>query len=458
MDNPMTDSPQKIAAVILAAGQGTRMKSSLPKVLHPIAGRPMICYAIDAACQATSETPVVVIGHGADAVRESLGGQARFALQEQQLGTGHAVQSAQALLEGQVDQVVVTYGDMPLMTGATLERLVADKRAHPESPVSMLTVFMPDPHGFGRILRNPDGTVRAIVEDAQATPEQKAIRELNVGAYCFDAAWLWKALGRIPLSPKGEYYLTDAISIATGDRLSVHAVTIEDPLEVLGINTRVHLAEAEKAMRRRINEAWMLAGVTLIDPDTTYIAPGVTIGADTTIYPNTSLNGKSQIGSGCTIGPNTILNDTRVGDRCTILASVLDEAQVEDNVGMGPFCHLRKGAHLGKGVHMGNFGEVKNSYLAPGVKMGHFSYIGDANIGPEVNIGCGTITCNFAPDGKKNHTEIGEGAFIGSDTLLVAPVNIGDGAITGSGAVVTHDVAPHTVVVGVPARFLKKLD
>jgi bifunctional UDP-N-acetylglucosamine pyrophosphorylase / glucosamine-1-phosphate N-acetyltransferase len=453
----MTDSSKKIAAVILAAGQGTRMKSSLPKVLHPIAGRPMIVYAMDAARQATSETPVVVIGHGADAVRETLGDQARFALQEQQLGTGHAVRSAQALLEGQVDQVVVTYGDMPLMTAATVQALVADKQAHPESPVSMLTVFMQDPHGFGRILRNPDGTVRAIVEDAQATPEQKAIRELNAGAYCFDAAWLWKALGRIPLSPKGEYYLTDTIGIATGDGLPVHAVTIDDPLEVLGINTRVHLAEAEKAMRRRINTAWMLAGVTLIDPDATYIAPEVTIGMDTTIYPNTYLNGKSQVGSGCTIGPNTILNDAHVGSGCTILASVLDEALVEDNVGMGPFCHLRKGAHLGKGVHMGNFGEVKNSYLAPGVKMGHFSYIGDANIGPEVNIGCGTITCNFAPDGSKNHTEVGEGAFIGSDTLLVAPVNIGEGAITGSGAVVTHDVAPHTVVVGVPARFLKKL-
>jgi len=454
----MTDSSKKIAAVILAAGQGTRMKSSLPKVLHPIAGRPMIAYAVDAARQATSETPVVVIGHGADAVRETLGDQARFALQEQQLGTGHAVQSAQAQLEGQVDQVVVTYGDMPLMTAATLQALVADKQAHPESPVSMLTVFMQDPHGFGRILRNPDGTVSAIVEEAQATAEQKAIRELNVGAYCFDAAFLWKALGRIPLSPKGEYYLTDTIGIATADGLPVHAVTIDDPIETLGINTRVHLAEAEKAMRRRINEAWMLAGVTLIDPDSTYIAPGATIGEDTTIYPNTYLNGKSQVGSGCVIGPNTILNDTRVGDNCKVLASVLDEALLEDGVGMGPFCHLRKGAHLGKGVHMGNFGEVKNSYLAPGVKMGHFSYIGDANIGPEVNIGCGTITCNFSPEGKKNHTEIGEGAFIGSDTLLVAPVNIGEGAITGSGAVVTHDVAPHTLVVGVPARFLKKLE
>jgi bifunctional UDP-N-acetylglucosamine pyrophosphorylase/glucosamine-1-phosphate N-acetyltransferase len=457
MDKNPDASALKIAAVILAAGQGTRMRSNLPKVLHLVAGRPMIWYALEAARTATTETPVVVIGHAAEAVQQVVGEQARFAVQDQQLGTGHAVQSARPVLEGQSDLVLVTYGDMPLMTGETLARLVADQRAA-LGPISMLTVFMQDAHGFGRVLRNPDGTVKAIVEEAQATPEQLAIHELNVGAYCFDAGWLWNALARIPLSPKGEYYLTDLVGIATADGLPVHAVTIDDPLEVLGINTRVHLAEAEKAMRRRINTAWMLAGVTLIDPDTTYIGPEVTIGADSVIYPNTYLNGASQVGAGCTLGPNTILNSSRVGDRCTILASVLDEAVLEEGVDMGPFCHLRKGAHLGQGVHMGNFGEVKNSYLAPGVKMGHFSYIGDAQIGPDVNIGCGTITCNFSPDGKKNRTEVGEGAFIGSDTLLVAPVTVGEGAITGSGAVVTHDVEPHTLVVGVPARFLKKLD
>jgi bifunctional UDP-N-acetylglucosamine pyrophosphorylase / glucosamine-1-phosphate N-acetyltransferase len=451
------ESTEKIAAIILAAGQGTRMHSNLSKVLHPIAGRPMIDYALQAAGSASTEPPVVVVGQRSDAIRQAVGDRARFAVQDQQLGTGHAVQAARALLEGAVGLVVVTYADMPMLTGETVQRLVADKRSH-RGPISMLTVSMQDPHGFGRILRGPDGSVVAIVEEAQATPPQFAIRELNVGAYCFDAAWLWQALERVPLSPKGEYYLTDVVGIAAADGLPVQAVQIDDPIETLGVNTRVHLAEAEKAMRRRINEAWMLAGVTLIDPDSTYIEPGVRIGMDTVIWPNSYLHGSTQIGEGCVIGPNTILHSTQIGSRCTILASVLEEALLEDNVSMGPFGHLRKGAHLGNGVHMGNFGEVKNSYLAPGVKMGHFSYIGDAQIGADVNIGCGTITCNFSPDGKKNPTEVGEGAFIGSDTLLVAPVKIGEGAITGSGSVVTHDVPAHTVVVGVPARFLKKLD
>ncbi|HEY3344505.1 MAG TPA: bifunctional UDP-N-acetylglucosamine diphosphorylase/glucosamine-1-phosphate N-acetyltransferase GlmU [Anaerolineaceae bacterium] len=450
-------STQRITAIILAAGQGTRMHSTLPKVLHPIAGQPMIEYALQTAHSASSEIPVVVVSRSGDEIREAVGARARFAVQDPQLGTGHAVQSARPLLDGKTDLVLVTYADMPMMTGETLQRLLADKRSH-SGPISMLTVMMQDPHGFGRILRGPDGSVTAIMEEAQATREQLAIRELNVGAYCFDARWLWQALERLPLSPKGEYYLTDVVGIAAADGLPVQAVQIDDPIEVLGVNTRVHLAEAEKAMRRRINEAWMLAGVTLIDPETTYIEPGVKIGSDTVIWPNSYLRGKTLIGGGCVIGPNTILHSTQVGSHCTILSSVLEEALLEDHVSIGPFGHLRKGAHLGKGVHLGNFGEVKNSYLAPGVKMGHFSYIGDAQIGADVNIGCGTITCNFSPDGKKNRTEVGEGAFIGSDTLLVAPVTVGSGAITGSGSVVTHDVKAHTVVVGVPARFLKKLE
>ncbi len=455
MPNPTPH--HRITAVILAAGQGTRMRSRLPKVLHPICGRPMIRYALEAAQAAASEPPVVVVGIGAEEVKAAVGPEVRFALQEQQLGTGHAVLAAQDSWAGSADLVLVTYADMPLLTGETLRRLVAAQQANP-GPVSLLTVRMEDPHGFGRILRGPEGGVLSIVEEAQATPEQAAIRELNVGAYCFDARWLQGALARIPLSPKGEYYLTDAVGIAVVDGLRVNAAELGDPIEVLGVNTRVHLAEAEKAMRRRINEACMLAGATLIDPESTYIEAGVQIGSDTVIWPNTYLRGSTQIGEGCAIGPNTMVQDTRVGNGCTVVASVLEGAVLEDRVTMGPFARLRKGAHLAEGVHMGNFGEVKNSYLAPGVKMGHFSYIGDADVGPDVNIGAGTITCNFSPDGKKNHTEIGEGAFIGSDTLLVAPVSVGAGAITGSGSVVTHDVEPETVVVGVPARLLKKLE
>ena len=280
---------------------------------------------------------------------------------------------------------------------------------------------------------------------------------MNVGAYCFSAGWLWPALQRIPLSAKGEYYLTDTVELAAKDGLPVQALVSDDLTEVIGINTRVHLAEAEAAMRRRINSAHMLAGVTIVNPGVTYIDQDVRIGADTVIWPNTYLRGKTVIGSGCSIGPNTIAEDTSIGDGCEILATVMEEAVVEDNVSIGPFARLRKGAHLCSGVHLGNFGEVKESTLGPGTKMGHFSYIGNASIGADVNIGAGTITCNY--DGvRKNPTEIGEGAFIGSDTMLVAPVKVGAHAKTGAGAVVTKDVEANTLVVGVPARPIRKLN
>jgi bifunctional UDP-N-acetylglucosamine pyrophosphorylase/glucosamine-1-phosphate N-acetyltransferase len=446
----------KIASIILAAGQGTRMRSSLPKVLHPLLGRPMVAYSLETARAATGVTPVLVIGHGAEALREALGEAAYYVMQEPQLGTGHAVQQAESLLRDQADLVLVTYADMPLLTVETVGRLVEAQQSH-NGPITLLTVTSEDPRGFGRVVRGEDGSVKAIVEEAQATPEQLSIRELNVSVYCFQAGWLWEALDQIPLSPKGEYYLTDLVGIAVDQGLDVQAIQAEDPSETIGINTRVHLAEAEALLRQRINREWMLRGVTLIDPVNTYIEPGVTIGQDTVIWPNTYLQGSTQVGEGCTLGPNTIVRDTRIGDRCKLLASVLESAQVEDDVDMGPFGHLRKGAHLAKGVHMGNFGEVKNSYLGPGTKMGHFSYLGDTTTGPDVNIGAGTITCNF--DGQQKHpTEIGEGAFVGSDTMLVAPVKLGKGARTGAGSVVTRDVPDQTLAVGVPARSIRKLE
>ncbi len=446
----------KITAIILAAGQGTRMNSDLPKVLHPVCGVPMIAHSLAAAKAASSETPLVIIGFGAEAVREFLGKKARCVIQDPQLGTGHAVRQAESTLRGKTDLVLVTYADMPLLGSGTLRRLVDTQKINP-GPLTILTVNASDPRGFGRVIRNAQGSVQAVVEEAAATDKQLSIHELNVGAYCFSAKWLWEALNKIKVSKKGEYYLTDTVALAVQAGQEVQALVSADLQETIGINTRIHLAEAEVVMRQRINQAHMLAGVTIVDPASTYIEPGVKIGRDTVIWPNTYLRGTTVIGEGCVIGPNTIAQDTTVGDFCEILAAVMDGAVVEDNVGIGPFARLRKGAHLCKGVHMGNFGEIKDSTLGPGTKMGHFSYIGNATIGEDVNIGAGTVTCNY--DGvRKNPTVIGEGVFIGSDTMLVAPVKLGAHSRTGAGAVVTKDVEPDTLVVGVPARPIKKLN
>lgn len=444
-----------VHAVILAAGQGTRMRSDLPKVLHPLMGKPLIHYSIESATRASGNKPVLVIGHGAEAIRKAAGESALFAEQSPQLGTGHAVQQAESLLREKADLVLVILADMPLLTEDTLRRVIHAQENH-HGPLTMLTISVADARGFGRVVRDAEGGVLAIVEEAQATPEQMAIRELNASVYCFAAQWLWQALPQIPLSAKGEYYLTDTVGLAVAEGLTVQTIQVQDATEAIGINTRVHLAEAEALLRQRINRQWMLDGVTMIDPATTYIEPSVVLAQDTVIWPNTYLRGKTKIGANCQIGPNSIVQDSQVGEHCKIRLSVLESAVVEDHVDMGPFAHLRKGAHLASGVHMGNFGEVKNSYLGPGVKMGHFSYLGDATIGEDVNIGAGTITCNF--DGvNKSPTVVGKGAFIGSDTMLVAPVNIGAGARTGAGSVVTKDVPDQTLVVGVPARPIRKL-
>lgn len=446
-------------AVILAAGQGTRMRSSLPKVMHPLLGQPLVWYSINAAQLATGTKPTIVIGQSADQVRLFAQESADFAVQEQQLGTGHAVQQVETLLSGKTDFVLVTTADMPLLTSDTLHNLIQTHTtdASPDTPITMLTLVSEDSHGFGRIIRHENGDVVSIVEEAVATPEQLVIQEYNASVYCFSADWLWDALARIPISPKGEYYLTDIVSIAVEDHLSVRALIIDDPTETIGINTRVHLAEATEVLRKRINTDWMLSGVTIIDPQTTYIEPSVDIGQDTVIWPNSYLQGNTAIGQACTLGPNTVLIESNVGDRCEIKASVIEDAVVEDDVEIGPFAHLRKGAHLAQGVHVGNFGEIKNSYLGPGTKVGHFSYLGDATIGSDVNIGAGTITCNYDGE-RKNPTEIGAGAFIGSDTMLVAPVKVGEGARTGAGSVVTKDVPPKTLAVGAPARAIRKIE
>ncbi|HEY4693246.1 MAG TPA: NTP transferase domain-containing protein [Bellilinea sp.] len=333
---------EPLNAVILAAGFGKRMQSSLPKVLHPLAGVPMLEHSLRAAAGVTSELPVVVIGHGAEQVRQTIGEKARFVLQEQQLGTAHALQMAEPQLAGQPGLVLVTTGDMPLLTSATFLRLI-DIQRNSSGPFSMLSVVLPDPHGFGRVVRGSNGAVNAIVEEAQATPEILAIRELNASVYCFDNAWLWDALRRIKLSPKGEYYLTDVVSVAVEEELQVQALIADDPQEALGINTREHLAEAAAVLRKRINSRWMLEGVSMVDPASTYIDVDVSLGRETLLLPGTSLQGKTVIGDGCNIGPDVKIVNSTLGAGCQVLYSVVEESQLPDGALVGPFTHLRNG-------------------------------------------------------------------------------------------------------------------
>jgi len=441
----------RLAGVVLAAGQGTRMKSDLPKVLHPVCGVPMILWSVDNARSLGADTVVLVVGNGADQVREVVGEDVVYAVQAERLGTGHAVLQARDVLQGGADVVLVLYGDMPSLRLETLQRMV-EVHAKEQPAITMLTVCSEDSMGFGRVVRDVRGEVKEVVEEAVATPEILALRELNCGVYCFDGDWLWEHIDEIPMSqPKREYYLTDAVGLATSFGARVKAVTITDVSEVQGVNTRIHLARAERILRERTAERVMLSGVTIIDPTTTYIDASVTIGRDTVILPNTHLLGATAIGTGCELGPNTVVRNSRIGENCRVMASVVEESIMDEGSEVGPFGHLRSGAHLGPGVHLGNFGEVKNAHLGAGTKMGHVSYLGDAEIGRNVNIGAGTITCNY--DGhRKHHTSIGEGAFIGSGTMLVAPVSVGKGAKTGAGSVVTRDIPDGTLAYGVPAR------
>ncbi|MEM7531989.1 MAG: bifunctional UDP-N-acetylglucosamine diphosphorylase/glucosamine-1-phosphate N-acetyltransferase GlmU [Chloroflexota bacterium] len=449
----------KIATAILAAGFGTRMRSKLPKVLHLIGGRPMLEWSIRTAKDVSTRKPVVVVGHGRSLIEEKFGNQVDFVVQEELLGTGHAVQQAESLLRNDVDvrnadAVVVIYGDMPLLQPATLASLVdlfvAQKASKSDLALAMLTIVRDDPQGFGRIVRDPAGQIQAIVEEVDCTPEQKAITELNPGIYCFDADWLWDNLSLIPLSKKGEYYLTDMVGIAVEQGRPV-ATTYAPVDDVNGVNNRVQLAHCAQTLRQRIAEQHMLAGVTILDPDTTYIDDTVEIGQDTTILPGTILTGSTRIGESCQIGPYSQVSNSQIADHCRVTTSVVSDSVMDEHSDIGPFGHIRNGTHLGSGVHMGNFGEIKNSYLGTGSKMGHFGYVGDAQIGENVNIGAGTITCNY--DGTQKHrTTVDDNVFIGSDTLLVAPVHVGENARTGAGSVVTKDVEANTLVYGVPAR------
>jgi bifunctional UDP-N-acetylglucosamine pyrophosphorylase/glucosamine-1-phosphate N-acetyltransferase len=441
---------KSIAAIILAAGKGTRMKSKLVKVMHPLAGAPLIEYPLSAAREAAASQTVVVIGHQAEAVRDHFSGcsDISFALQEQQNGTGHAVACAAPLLQGFSGNVLILCGDVPLTKAETLRDLL-QRHEERQATVTVLTAALENPFGYGRIIKNNAGEVTAIVEEKDATPEQRAIREINSGIYCVAAGFLFSAVSRLgSANAQGEQYLTDIIHMAVEQGLSCAAHQIADPLEVMGINDRVQLAAAEAVLRQRINENQMLAGVTLRDPAATYIDRGTLIGRDTVIGPNVHISGQSEIGEDCLIEPGAIIRGCRIGNRVVVKAgSVLENSIVHDAVSIGPMAHLRPGTELLDEVKIGNFVETKKVTMGKGSKASHLTYLGDASVGSDVNIGCGTITCNY--DGVSKHrTVIEDGVFVGSDVQFVAPVKIGRNSLIAAGTTVTEDVPPESLAIG----------
>lgn len=433
-------------AVILAAGQGKRMKSKLYKVLHQVCGKPMVGHVLDAVRGIGCERSVVVVGHGAEAVQRTLGDRVEYALQEQQLGTGHAVlQAAPAI--GDVEGVtVVICGDTPLVSSETLEALIALHESE-GAAASILTAELDQPAGYGRIVRGADGSVHRIVEQKDCTSEQAAIREINTGTYCFDNRKLFEALGAVTNeNAQGEYYLTDVIGILQGRGERISASVATDPAESIGVNDRIALAEAERLMRERIARRHQIGGVTIIDPASTYIEADVQIGADTVLYPGTMLRGATVVGEDCVIGPAADLTDTTVGAGTVIRQSVAESARLGNGCSVGPFAYLRPGTKLADRVKVGDFVEIKNSEIGEGSKLPHLSYVGDAVVGRNANIGCGAITANY--DGyNKSKTVIGDDAFIGSNSNLIAPVTVGNGAYVVAGSTVTHDVSAGGVAI-----------
>ena len=435
----------KLETIILAAGKGTRMKSKLPKVLHRVGGKPMLQHVIDAAKKAGSSREVVVIGSGAELVRETISG-VEFVLQEEQLGTGHAVLSAKKNFEQSKGNVLILCGDTPLLTDKLLQKLTA---AHENSKcaATVLTAEMPNAAGYGRVIREEDGTFKKIVEEKDATELEKKIREVNAGVYCFDVQKLFGALDKINNNnSQGEYYLPDALTILKDAGEKIGVLTADYADETLGINSRIQLAAADRVFRMKKNHELMDAGVTIIDPNTTFIDVDAQIGQDTIINPNTYIEGNTTIGEDCTIGPNVRFVDMKVGHKVSVQFSYCHEAEICDGVTLGPYVHLRPGTTIGNNVKIGNFVEVKNSNIGEGSKLPHLQYIGDTDMGSGVNVGCGTVTCNY--DGKqKFRTKIGDNAFIGCNTSLVAPVTVEEGAYIAAGSTITKDVPKDNLAV-----------
>ncbi|MGL4954526.1 MAG: bifunctional UDP-N-acetylglucosamine diphosphorylase/glucosamine-1-phosphate N-acetyltransferase GlmU [Cetobacterium sp.] len=441
-----------LKTLILAAGKGTRMKSELPKVLHKVCGVPMVQKIVNTCSKIGSIENILILGHKKEEVLKVLPDM-EYVIQEEQLGTGHAVIQAKEKLKDFDGTVMILCGDTPLLREETLKELY-DYHKKTAATTTILTSIYENPFGYGRIVKK-DGNVIGIVEEKEASEEVKAIKEVNAGVYCFEAKELLSALDRIDnRNEKGEYYLTDVIAINVNDGKKVEAFLLEDNDEILGINSKIELEKANCIMKNRINEKHMENGVIFIDKNSVYIEESVQIGQDTVVYPGALLQGDTVIGQNCEILGNTRIIDCKVGNDVRVESSVLEESIVEDRVTIGPFAHLRPKSHLKEEVHIGNFVEVKKSVLEKGVKAGHLTYLGDAIVGEKTNIGAGTITCNY--DGKnKFKTTIGKNAFIGSDTMLVAPVNIGENALVGAGSVITKDVPENALAVSRSKQVIK---
>lgn len=432
-------------AVILAAGQGTRMKSKLPKVLHPVGGKPMVQWVIDQLGTAGISEKIAVLGHGSEQVAAALDGQCQFVKQQQQLGTGHAVMQAAEALPADGQLVLVICGDTPLLTANSLEQLIKQHQDQGNA-VTLMTAKTQDPFGYGRIIRQAEG-ITAIVEQKDASVEQQNIQEINTGTYCFDQRFLLESLPQLTTNnAQQEYYLTDLISIAVAKGLMVNGYLLDDFSESLGINNRVQLAQAEKILRERKARELMLEGVTLLDPEHTYIEASVLVGPDTVIFPGVILQGNTIIGTNNLIGTGTRIKDSTIGDENEIQNTVITESIVGNRCKVGPYAYLRPGAVLADQVKIGDFVEVKKSQIGEGSKIPHLSYIGDSTVGRGVNIGCGTITCNY--DGVHKHqTNIEDHAFIGSNTNLVAPVTIEQGSFIGAGSTITKNVPSYSLAL-----------
>ena len=432
--------------VILAAGMGTRMKSKMPKVLHKVCGKPLSKWVIDASKAAGADKVCAVVGHKAETVKEVLGDVCEFALQAEQKGTGHAVMQAIDVIKNSKGEVVILNGDTPLITAETINKAI-EYHKNNGNQATVITAILDDATGYGRIVRDNDGSVLKIVEQKDASEEEKKINEVNSGMYVFDAQSLVYALDKItPNNAQGEYYLTDTLEILLSAGKKIGGYAISDNDEIRGINDRVQLNEAEKIMQKRINEYHMRNGVTMRNPESVYIEDGVEIGNDTEICQNVTIKSGTKIGSDCVIGSGSMLNRAVIHDGVDVLSSVILESEVDEGTHVGPFAYIRPNCHVGKEVKVGDFVELKNSNIDDGTKISHLTYIGDSDVGKRVNFGCGTVTCNY--DGKKKYrTTIGDDCFVGCNTNFVSPINVGDGVYIAAGSTITEDIPENSLSI-----------